>query len=116
MAINMNRKNPLQNIMMDFSINKVSILNFFCSKQFLKISDYSSYSQFSCTRFGKFQNTAGVNHSRCCAISEIQLSRSHLPEISNFKKLETAALLQLKSLLRLDFSSPVTGVNSYCLL
>ena len=45
MAVNTNGKKQLQNMMMDFSIHKVSFLNFIALK-FLKILDYrySSYS------------------------------------------------------------------------
>ena len=44
-------------------------------------------------RLGNVQNTAGMNHSRCCTIAEI---RCCLPEISKFKKKsEMAKLSQL---------------------
>ena len=81
---NMNGGKPLQNMMMDYCIHKGSFLNFFAPNKNL---DYSSYSYFSSTRLGNVRNTAGVNHSCCCAIAEILWSRSRLPEISKFLKI-----------------------------
>ena len=64
-------------MMMDYSIHKGSFPKFYCTKQFFKNLDYSSYSYFSCRRLGNIRNIAGVNHSRCCAIAEILWSRLH---------------------------------------
>ena len=62
----MNGEKTLQNMMMDYSVHKVSFLNFIAPNGFLKMLDYFSY-----TGLGNVRNTAVVNHSRCCAIAEI---------------------------------------------
>ena len=63
-------------MIMNSSIHKVKFLNFIAPTNFLKFLDYSSYSKFSCTWLGNVQNTAGVNHPRCCAIAEVLWNRS----------------------------------------
>ena len=71
----------------------------YCTKKFLKILDYFSYSLFSCMRFGNVQNTVGVNHSRCCAIAEMLWSCSRLPEISKFLKIRDGYIIAAKCLI-----------------
>ena len=86
MAVNMNGEKTL----IDYSIHKGSFQNFIAPNSFFKNLDYSSYSYFSCRRLGNVRNvrnTAGVNHSLCCAIAEILWSRSRLPGISKFQKI-----------------------------
>ena len=48
----MHGEKPLQNMIMDYSIHKGSFLNFIAPNIFKNL-DYSSYSYFSCTSFGK---------------------------------------------------------------
>ena len=86
----MNGEKPLQNMMIDYIIHKGSFQNFIAPNSFFKNLDYSSYSYFSCRRLGNVRNvrnTAGVNHSRCCAIAKIPWSLSRLPGISTFQKI-----------------------------
>ena len=94
MVVKMNGKTPCSLWWWIIVYTKLVFL-IYCTKKFLKILDYFSYSLFSCMRFGNVQNTVGVNHSRCCAIAEILWSCSRLPEISKFLKSEMATLSQL---------------------
>ena len=81
---------------------------------------------FICTRLGNVQNTAGVNTSRCCAITEILWNPIRLPEILKFKqKSETATLSELQESLSqgvmkftilMDTSLAFTTIYLVCLI
>ena len=58
-------------------------------------------------RLGNVQNTSGVNPFRCCAIAEILLRSSRLPEISKLKKTDTATLSKLYSVFN-------ESINVFC--
>ena len=75
----------------DDGLTKVSFLILLHQTFFFKILNYSSYD----TRSENVQNTAGVNHFRCCAIEQIPWSLSRLQEISEFYKTKPVTLSQL---------------------
>ena len=86
MAVNMNGEKTMQNMMMNYSIHKGSFLSLNEPNSFFKNCCILHTVIFHIHVRGWKKNTAGVDHSCCCAIADILWSRNRLQEISKIYK------------------------------